>query len=70
MVPGLTEILCVVCPPGDQIYVPPPVDGVAVKVVDAPAQMDSELTVTVADPEEVIVTLAVSGQSIEDETTA
>ena len=40
-------MLCVVAPPGDQEYVPPPVDGVAVSVALCPAQMLVELTLTV-----------------------
>jgi hypothetical protein len=56
---GDTVILAVVCPPGDQEYVPPPVDGVAVNVADCPEQMVEEftltvgaaVTVTVPDPE-------------------
>ena len=55
---GDTVILDVVCPPGDQEYVPPPADGVAVNVVDCPAQIVDEftdtvgaaVTVTVPDP--------------------
>jgi len=39
VVAGDTLIDCVVAPPGDQEYVPPPGLGVAVSVVDVPAQM-------------------------------
>ena len=39
-------MLCVVAPPGDHEYVPPPVDGVAVSVTLCPAQILCELTVT------------------------
>ena len=36
-----------VCPPGVQLYVPPPIDGVAVSVELAPLQMVEEFTATV-----------------------
>ena len=39
VVPGDTVIAAVVAPPGAQEYVPPPNDGVAVKVAEAPAQI-------------------------------
>jgi hypothetical protein len=38
----------VVCPPGDQRYVPPNTDGIAVKVAELPLQMDWLFTVTTA----------------------
>ena len=38
VIAGLTVMLCVVCPP-DHEYVPPPADGVAVRVADCPAQI-------------------------------
>ena len=41
-------MLCVVAPPGDHEYVPPPVDGVAVRVAFCPPQIVCELTLTVA----------------------
>ena len=44
---GLTVMLCVVAPPGDHKYVPPGDEGVALSVALCPAQMVSELTVTV-----------------------
>ena len=44
---GLTVILGVICPPGDQEYVPPPVEGVAVSVALCPTQIVVELTDTV-----------------------
>ena len=40
-------MICVVAPPGDHEYVPPPIDGVAVSVADCPAQIAGEFTVTV-----------------------
>ena len=49
MIAGVTVIVCVVCPPGDQEYVPPPTDGVAVSVVLCPAQIVAELTVRVGN---------------------
>ena len=52
-------MLAVVCPLGAHEYVPPPIDGIAVSVVDCPAQIVEELTdtvgagftITVPDPE-------------------
>ncbi len=44
---GVTETEAVVCPPGDHAYVPPASEGVAVNVVDVPAQIDAEFTATV-----------------------
>ena len=40
-------MLCEVCP-DDHEYVPPPVDGLAVRVADCPVQIVGELTLTVA----------------------
>ena len=45
-------------------YVPPPVDGVAIKVVLAPLQTVVELIVTVGAGISVIITVAVSLQFI------
>ena len=39
-------MFCVVSPV-DHKYVPPPIDGVAVSVVDCPLQIVAELTLTV-----------------------
>ena len=39
VLPGDTVIAAVVAPPGAQEYVPPPKEGVAVKVADPPAQI-------------------------------
>ena len=39
-------MFCVVAPV-DHKYVPPPIDGVAVSVVDCPLQIVAELTLTV-----------------------
>ena len=54
-------MLCVVAPPGDHEYVPPPVDGVAVSVALCPAQILCELTLTVAAVFTVTVPLPVEG---------
>jgi hypothetical protein len=59
---GETVMLCVVAPPGDHEYVPPPVDGVAVSVAFCPAQIVCELTLTVGVELTVTVPLAVEGQ--------
>lgn len=48
---GLTVMVCVVAPPGAHEYVPPPVPGVSVSVVDEPAQIVGELTVVVLPPD-------------------
>ena len=40
-------MLGVVCPPGLQRYVPPRVEGVAIRVVDAPGHIDALLMLTV-----------------------
>ena len=40
-------ILCVVSPPGLHRYVPPKVEGVAVRVVDAPGHIDALFMLTV-----------------------
>ncbi|MBL0102287.1 MAG: hypothetical protein IPP51_00060 [Bacteroidetes bacterium] len=44
---GLTDIDAVVCPPGVQLYVPPAIEGEAVKVAFAPAQIVEVLAETV-----------------------
>lgn len=44
---GFTVIDCVVAFPGYHKYVPPPVEGLAVSVVDDPAQIVGLLTETV-----------------------
>ena len=62
MLVGDTVIVCVVSPPGDQAYVPPGVEGVAVSVADCPAQMEVELMVTVGAGLTVTVPLAVPGE--------
>ena len=51
-------MLCVVAPPGDQLKLPPPVDGVTVSVALCPAQIVSELTVTLGAGLTVTVALA------------
>ena len=51
-------MLCVDCPPGDHEYVPPPIDGLAVRVADCPAQIVGELTVTVGAAVTVTVDVA------------
>jgi len=63
---GVTVIDCVIWPPGDQLYVPPPMDGVAVNVADKPEQMVSLLTLTVEVEIDVSVTVAVSEHPILD----
>ena len=50
-------MLCVVCP-DDHEYVPPPLDGVAVRVADCPAQIVGELTLTVGAAFTVTVAIA------------
>jgi hypothetical protein len=40
-------MLCEVCPPGDHEKMPPPMEGLAVNVVDCPVQMVGELTLTI-----------------------
>ena len=52
-------MLCVAAPPGDHKYVPPGEDGVAFSVALSPAQMVSELTVTVGAGLTVTVPVAV-----------
>lgn len=62
-VPGDTLIDWVVPPPGSQEYVPPPVDGVAVKVAEAPEQIAAGVfTVTVGTGFTVTCLLAVAIQ--------
>ena len=63
---AVTVIDCVVCPPGDQLYVPPATEGVAVRVAAVPKQIDSLLTLTVVVEIEVSVTVAVSEHPILD----
>ena len=53
----------VVAPPGDQEYVPPPIEGVAVKVAEPPAQIGAGLlTLTVGTGLTVISLVAVPVQ--------
>ena len=52
-------MLCVVAPPGDHKYVPPPTDGVAVSVALCPLHTDKEFTATVGDAFTVTVPLPV-----------
>jgi hypothetical protein len=53
----------VVAPPGDHEYVPPAVDGVAVKVADVPLQTGAEFaTLTVGTGFTVIKRVAVAEQ--------
>jgi hypothetical protein len=59
VVAGETVMDAVVAPPGAHEYVPPPVTGVAVRVVDAPAQIVGELTVVVLPPEPATVVVYV-----------
>ena len=58
----MTVIVCVVCPPGDQENVPPPTDGVAVRVILCPEQIVEELTVTVGNGFTVTVPVPVLEQ--------
>ena len=44
---GLTEILFVVCPPGDHEKVPPPIEGEASNVVEEPEQIVALFALTV-----------------------
>jgi hypothetical protein len=69
----LTEIVCVVCPPGLHRYVPDPEEGVAVRLAVAPAHIvglftdtvgavvtvtfEVAVAVAVPQPEEVYVTV-------------
>ena len=52
---GLTVMLFVVCPPGFQVYVPPVVLGLAVKVTAAPGQKVTGAMLTVGLGETVTV---------------
>ena len=52
----------VVCPPGDQVNVPPTIDGVPVRVVLEPLQMVAELTFTVGKGFTVTAEVAVAVQ--------
>ena len=63
VVPGDTLIDAVVAPPGAQEYVPPPKEGVAVKVAEPPEQIAAGvLTVTVGVGFTVIKLVAVPVQ--------
>ena len=64
VVAGFTVIVAVVAPPGDQEYVPPPMDGVAVNVVEEPLQIVAEFTVTVGTGFTVTVPVPVAEQPV------
>ena len=58
VVAGETVIDCVVAPPGAQLYVPPAIDGVAVRVALWLKQIDAVFTVTVGSG--IILTVPVA----------
>jgi hypothetical protein len=58
---GVTNTEEVIIPPGDHTKAPPPIDGVAINVVDPPSQTVSLFTVTVGAGVTVTVPGPVAG---------